>query len=114
MIIIKNIHLDATNILFAESRRNDLHIYHVYNGKVQRLEKILTLTEFEELVSGYPFLKRCHKSYVVNINYIASWEGTLAKMTLHLKNCTHTVSVSESFSPEFKELMELRSVPKLK
>ena len=114
LIIIKNIHLDVNNILFAESKRNDLRIYHEYNGKVQLLVKILTLTEFEELVSGYSFMKRCHKSYVVNINYIVSWEGTLEKMTLHLKNCTHTVSVSESISPEFKEMMELRSIPKLK
>jgi hypothetical protein len=46
LIVIKNIHLDATNIIFAESSRNHLHVYHVYNGKVQELEKALTLTEF--------------------------------------------------------------------
>ncbi|MDR3653932.1 MAG: LytTR family DNA-binding domain-containing protein [Paludibacter sp.] len=113
-LIIKNTHLDAANILFAESGGNYLYIYHIYDGKVHQLKKILTLNKFEELVSAYPSLKRCQKSFVVNINHIVAWEGTLEKMTLHMRDCSHTVSVSEDLSSEFKELMELRSVPKLK
>ena len=114
VVSFKNTHLDVTKILYAEIKRNTLHIYHIYNEEVQHLEKPMTLIEFKDLVSGYMPMINCQKSYVVNINYIESWEGTKEKMSLNLKNYKPTIPVSESLFDNFKELMELLSIPKIK
>jgi hypothetical protein len=104
-IILKKDRVDVSTILFAESRRNNLYIYTLQRGKVQELKKIMTLKAFAELVTGYPYMKRCYASYIVNINQIELWSGTLSKMTLYLKGCNQHVPVSDTYTSCFKEIM---------
>ncbi len=114
IIQIKNMELYARNILFAEISHNTLRVYHEKEGNVLCLEVSMTLSEFKKRATGYPPLKKCHSSYIVNVNYIASWEGTLEKMTLHLNYPKFTVPVSETYSAAFKEMMEQNSILKIK
>ena len=112
-ISIKREQIDVSTILFAESRRNTLHVYRLQQGKVRELKKIMTLKAFAELVAGYPYMKRCNISYIVNINQIEMWSGTLSKMILYLKDCNHHVPVSDTYTPCFKDIVdELRIMKK--
>jgi len=112
-ITIKREQIDVSTILFAESRRNTLHVYRLQRGKVRELKKIMTLKAFAELVAGYPYMKRCNISYIVNSNQIDMWSGTSSKMILYLKDCNHHVPVSDTYTPCFKDIVdELRITKK--
>ena len=109
---IKNVSLNANKILYAECSHNKLLIYRLLNGKVEMLTKYISMTEFKDLVAEHTHLKRCHISYMVNINRVESWSGSSEKMTLYLKDCTLNVPVSDPYTSFFKELMEKMEIPK--
>ena len=112
-ITIKREQVDVSTILFAESGRNTLHLYILQGKRVKLLKKIMTLKAFAELVDGYPYMKRCNISFIVNINQIELWSGTSSKMILYLKDCNHIVPVSETYTPCFKDIIdELRITKK--
>lgn len=111
-VIIKKDTMVVSTILFAESRRNNLYIYILQRGKVQELKKIMPLKAFAELVAEYPYMKRCYASYIVNINHIELWSGTLSKMTLYLKGCNQNIPVSDTYTSCFKEIMNELEIPK--
>ena len=113
MLTVKKDRVDVSKILFAECGHNKLLIISRYNGNEQRLTKYVSMTEFNQLVAGYTYMKRCHMSYMVNVNQIESWSGTMEKMILRLKDSAHTVPVSETYTPCFKKLMEQLQLPKL-
>jgi len=113
-VTLKSTCLNPINIILSEIVGNVLHIHHTCNGEVYTLHMNMTLSEFEKQVSDYTFLKHCHRSYMVNINYIASWSGTSKNMKLHVHTCTKYVPVSRDLIDEFKKLMELLAIPKHK
>lgn len=54
------------DVLYVESQRNDC-ILHTCQGEIRTRAK---LTELEEVLGGPPFL-RCHRSFVVNLYWLA-------------------------------------------
>lgn len=104
-IIIKREKIDVSTILFASSDRNTISIYILQRGNVRELKKIMTLIAFAELVDGYPYMKSCSVSFIVNINQIELWSGTSTKMTLYMKGCNLTVPVTKGFIPCFTDII---------
>lgn len=113
IITVKKDNVYVSKILFAECGHNKVLIISRYGDHEQRLTKYISMTAFEDLVVGYSYIKRCHMSYMVNVNQIESWNGTSEKMTLRLKDSSYTVPVSETYIPCFKVLMEQLQLPKL-
>ena len=82
-------------LLYIVSLSNYVHIY--YKMDEQILQKLLrtTLQQMEELLSEYPYLVRCHRSYIVNTNQIKKIKG----MQLWLKSIETKIPISKNYKP---------------
>lgn len=86
--------LDLDNIEYMESVTKKINIYY----STKKIEKInYTLNEILEQTNKYGFI-RCHKSYIVNINYILSFN----KMQCVLKNDI-IIPIGRKYYNSFKE-----------
>ena len=113
IIPIKKLELDFKKVLYVECRHNDLHISYLNSGKMATLIQRCSLKELESLLSDYPQLKRCHKSFMVNITQVQNWSGNMEKMTLYLKHCNQTVTVSRTCTHQIKEILIANSIQKI-
>ncbi|MEI6555785.1 MAG: LytTR family DNA-binding domain-containing protein [Paludibacter sp.] len=106
--------LDITKILFVECKGNYLYVNYMHNGKLNTINKRFSLKEFESLVTGFPQLIRCHISYMVNMDHVQSWESGTKKLTLYMDFAKLTVTVSETYIPLVKQMLDTNLIPKIK
>ncbi len=97
------IELEANEIYFIQSQRNYLEFYIFQNHNIQTKLIRATLKEAENSIKNFPFLQRCHRSFIVNINHIQKIDGDSLGYSLQLKNTTDTIPVSRSYTKEFKK-----------
>jgi DNA-binding LytR/AlgR family response regulator len=94
----------TVDLLFIKAADNYVEIHYLDLGiprkKLlrQTLKNILQLLPFKEFV-------RCHKSYIVNLNQIASSYGNAQGYKLRIKNTSEVVQVSRSNSQVVKQYL---------
>jgi len=59
----------------------------------------------ENLLKDDKFIFKCHRSYLVNINYIDKVEGNSQGYKLYLENVPTPIPVSKIFAQKLKELL---------
>lgn len=59
------------DIMYIESERRKIKVHTTYDI----IEYYHKLSDIEEVLSGYNFF-RCHKSYIVNLKYVQSYDNT--------------------------------------
>ena len=64
-----------------------------------------SLKNAEELLREHKFIFKCHRSFMVNINYIDKIEGTIQGYKIYLENLDFSVPVSKNFVYKLKELI---------
>lgn len=69
-------------------------------------EKIIvrnTLKSIEQSISAYPQIRRCHRSYLVNLHQVASFSGNAQGLSLQFKTSgVEDIPVSRTYVPEIK------------
>jgi DNA-binding LytR/AlgR family response regulator len=94
-------------IILIKSAGNYIEIIYKQKEKVSRRMVRNTLANAEQLLSKYPFLIRCHRSSVVNINCIRKVDKTSEGLKLNLFDYSRPVSVSRQYVLKVKEALEL-------
>jgi DNA-binding LytR/AlgR family response regulator len=94
-------------IILIKSAGNYIEIIYKLKEKVSRRMVRNTLANAEQLLSKYPFLIRCHRSSVVNINCIRKVDKTSEGLKLNLFDYSRPVSVSRQYVLKVKEALEL-------
>lgn len=91
----------SDKILYFESADNYLIVYYLDNGK--QVKQILrnSLKNIELLMVGSP-MKRCHRSFMVNLQKIELVNYEKAKCRIKLSGSNDFVPVSRKFYPEFQ------------
>lgn len=110
----KEVGLFVNNILFVECKGNYLYVNYLHNGKLTEIHKRFSLKEFELLLPGFPQLVRCHISYIVNMDHVRNWESGPKKLLLYMDFAKLTVSVSETFIPLIKQMLDTNLIPRIK
>ena len=59
----------------------------------------------EELLKEHKFIFKCHRSYMVNINYIDKIESNIQGYKIFFENLDFSVPVSKNFAYKLKELI---------
>ncbi|MEQ8907731.1 MAG: LytTR family DNA-binding domain-containing protein [Vicingaceae bacterium] len=81
----------------------------VYLNRTETTKKEIirnTLSEVEQSLSSYPSLKRCHRSFLVNLDQVESFSGNAQGLSLRLKNSnTLSIPVSRSYVKEIKAVL---------
>ncbi|WP_215224037.1 LytR/AlgR family response regulator transcription factor [Echinicola shivajiensis] len=88
-------------ILFLESADNYVTIHYLDNKTVKKEMLRNTLKSLEEQLSPYG-IKRCHRSYLVNIQQIKMAKKTSGKNLLYLEGTSSILPISRKYLPEFK------------
>lgn len=93
-------------IILIKSADNYIEIIYKQNEKVSRRMIRNTLAYAEQLLAHHPFLIRCHRSTVVNINCIQKVNKTSEGLKLDLLDYSRAVNVSRQYVLKVKEALE--------
>ncbi len=91
-----NLNLD--NFVYAKSDKNYTYIY--LEDKVYL--KRIPLKSLEDQLSGFQFIIKCHRSYLVNLYKIEAIKGNTQGYKLNVKNCVEEVPVSRGRIDKFE------------
>ena len=99
----EELQLEINDLLAIKAVENYIEVY-VRNTENTTKEVLRnTLSEVENSLRKHQNLKRCHRSYLVNLDQVESFSGNAQGLSLSLKNNTQMkVPVSRSFVKEIK------------
>lgn len=96
----------AADLVYAETADNYVAVYHLLEGKLQKSLVRSTLGRLENDVEGYPRLIRCHRAFLVNLDYLESFRGNAQGLQLRLKHSQNEIPVSRNMVAKIKKLLE--------
>ena len=96
--------VDVNKLLYIRSANNYIEVFwQDRKGTHSRLVRC-TLKTAEEASRDYPFIFRCHRAFIVNINQIRRLEGNPQGYVLYVGEEEHVLSVSRKYILPFKEI----------
>ncbi len=95
--------LQPSELLCIKSDGNYLEFYLKNGEKPQKKIKRMTLKSAEDQLSGFPFIVKTHRAYLVNIRQIEDVSGNAQGYQLNLKNLDFKVPVSRSHIDSFNQ-----------
>ena len=94
------------DLLYLESTDNYVLIHYMAGDQIKQEILRNSLKKLEEVLVGFP-LKRCHRSYMVNLDNLTMVKKTGQKMTIVLPNVPEVIPVSKTYQNNFKEYLEI-------
>lgn len=91
------------NILYLESSGNYVDVYYMEEKGVQHKLLRSTIRQSEDELSPYPFLVRCHRAFMVNVNQITNVSGNAQGYKLSLQNTSKDIPVSRTYMKNLKD-----------
>lgn len=98
------IECDLNQLMVLQSADNYVEIHYLQNETIQRELIRNTLTNIEKQLSNFENLFRCHKSFIVNKNFVRNLTGNAAGYKLHLKKGNYEIPVSRSLNSKIKTI----------
>jgi hypothetical protein len=92
-------------ILFIRSANNYIEVFWKEGNAVKSQLVRCSMTKAEELLIEDKFIFKCHRSYMVNINYIEKVEGNSQGYKIFLENINYSIPVSKNFAHKLNELI---------
>ncbi len=96
--------VDVNTLLFIRSAGNYVEVYWEDHKGTHFQMVRCTLRYAEDAFRGYPFVFKCHRTFIVNINQVKKVEGNSQGYVLYVGSNHHKVFVSRNYIPTFKEL----------
>ncbi len=96
--------VDASELLFIRSANNYIEVFWEDRAGTHSQMVRCTLKCAEEASRDYPFIFKCHRTFLVNIYQIKRLEGNSQGYMLFVGEDQRTVSVSRKYIPQFKEI----------
>jgi len=95
--------VDVNDLLYIKSANNYIEVFWKKKDKILSQLIRCTLKYAEDAFIDYPFIFKCHRAFIVNINYVKKVEGKSQGYTIYIGGDKHSVTVSRNFIPQFKE-----------
>ena len=105
-ITVKGKRIAVNDLIYVESNRNDVHVWFLDKGKLIEIVERCAMKEFKTRINEFPQFVQCYQSYIVNINYIASWSISDNKMEIQMRSCTKFIPVSRNNQGFMKEVFK--------
>ena len=97
----KQLQFKANVFIYAEAMQNYVAIYFLKDEKLQKEILRLTLKSLEKQLLNHSIV-RCHRSFIVNKNYISSVGGNAQGLKLDMQYVDKTIPVSRSYLHLFR------------
>ena len=95
--------IDPFTILYLVAADNYIRIFYLDNNSVKNLLVRSTLKSAEEKLAPYENFYRCHRSYLVNLNYLRHISGNATGYKLHLEGTDTLIPVSRNLNSEISD-----------
>ncbi len=94
--------LIADDFLYAESASNYIDVFYLKEG--QKTQKTIrsSLKKMEQTHGHLKQFSRCHRTYIVNLNQVASFEGNSRGYTISLVDDLGSIPVSRGYIEKIK------------
>ncbi|HUI28720.1 MAG TPA: LytTR family DNA-binding domain-containing protein [Candidatus Acidoferrales bacterium] len=90
--------VDSQSLLYLASADNYVEVYRIENGQMRHSLLRNTLSEAEkQLVRQSPAVRRCHNSYIVNLNRVKTVSGNEAGYKIMLEGVDSMIPVSRKY-----------------
>ena len=97
--------IKASLILFIRSANNYIEVFWKENETVKSQLVRCSMTKAEEILKEEKYIFKCHRSYMVNTNYIEKVEGNSQGYHLFFEKNNFSIPVSKNFSNKLTELI---------
>ncbi len=98
-----DIAINPATVLYIIAADNYIRIFYMENHALRNMLVRGTLKGAEEKLVSYTNFYRCHRSYLVNLNYIRHISGNATGYKLHLEGTDELIPVSRSLNNEISE-----------
>ena len=97
--------LKASDIIYLKASSNYVEIYYQQHKQLKRKVIRASLIEMENKLIDFGSFFRCHKSYLVNLMHILSFEGNAQGLKLRLNLAEDKIPVSRNLISDFKSIL---------
>jgi len=97
--------LKVNLLLFIRSANNYIEVYWKEGDNVKNQMVRCSMAYAEDLLKEHKFIVKCHRSYIVNIDFIDRFEGNLQGYKLYFDKIDFPIPVSKSFASKLQELI---------
>ena len=94
--------VDPSNILYAESKANYADICYVSENETRHFSLRVSLKQIKEILSDFEYIVQCHRSFLVNVNFIESMTALGSVYQLQLFRVEKQLPVSRTNSDVIK------------
>jgi hypothetical protein len=92
-------------LLLIRSANNYIEVFWKDGEEIRKQMVRCSITRAEEMLKEDKFIFKCHRSYIVNINYIEKIEGNLQGYKLYMEKLPTPVPVSKNYANKLNELI---------
>jgi len=97
--------LKVSNLLIIRSANNYIEVFWKEGEIIKNQMVRCSITHAEDVVKEHKFIFKCHRSFIVNINYIERFEGNSQGYKLFVENVSFTIPVSKNTVSKLQELI---------
>jgi hypothetical protein len=97
--------IKVSTLLFIRSANNYIEVFWKEGNTVKNQMVRCSITYAEEVVKEHKFIFKCHRSFIVNINFIDRFEGNSLGYKLFFENIDFPIPVSKSSASKLQELI---------
>jgi hypothetical protein len=94
-------------LILVRSADNYVEVFWNENGEIKNQLVRCSLTYVEELLKDFKVIFKCHRSYLINVNYIQKIEGNSQGYRLFFDNISFFIPVSKNSIEKLKEIIEI-------
>jgi len=97
--------IDLKQLICVKSEGNYIKVFFLEDNLLKSRLIRNSISKIEEQLIIFKTIKRCHRSYIVNLDKVEKMTGNARNLNLHIKNLDFTIPVSRSLPKEtFKNL----------
>ena len=100
-----NLSIKVSLLLLIRAANNYIEVFWKEGEKVRSQMIRTSLLKAEEVLEEHKFVFKCHRSYMVNVNFIDKIEGSIQGYKLFFENLDFSIPVSKNFAYKLKELI---------
>lgn len=90
--------MQLSEFVYAQSEGNYVTIHYLDDSALTHKLIRLSLKQLERQLESFSQIKRCHRSYLINMQHITSVDGNARSLTIQLAKVATSIPVSRSFS----------------
>jgi DNA-binding LytR/AlgR family response regulator len=109
-IEFKKMRYKVDDIVYLASSGNKMIIHVLAGGQMKESTVLYTLIKAEQDLALFPQIKRCHDSFIVNLDYVVAFKNKNHGLELTLQHCKCPIPASSRYCKLIENLLYDRGI----